>query len=377
MTAPHPTSLGPGPRGDDAGLPRIGVIGDDAPRQLVLACGAIPVRLHGAWNGEVTREAAELLGAADAVTVRLLGDLLSGRHDGLAGVVVCNDSMADLRLFYVLRILTDRSRLRFPVHLLDTPRGDGAHRRRFVARQYARLAEFVSGITGRRADAASLAEAATVESALGQALAQVRGRRRARTLGGTAALEAYRLAAQTEPIQALDGITDLLGAADVPPSSPETGAPVPVYVTGSSHPDATVYAALEAAGALVVGEDHDAGDAAWIGETVDVVSLEDACRTLAKRHALRVPSAARSLSAERTRHLLAELGRTGAAGVVALVRDLDDGPVWDLIEQRRALAGTGTWLVEAVRVPPDGAAEAAADLATRLQQIQQTAGAPQ
>ncbi|NKX51790.1 2-hydroxyacyl-CoA dehydratase, partial [Arthrobacter deserti] len=311
------------------------------------------------------QEAAELLGAADVVALRLLGDLLSGRHDGLAGVVVCNDPMADLRLSYVLRILADRGRLRFPVHLLDAPRGGGAHRGRFVARQYARLAGFVSGITGRPADATTLAEAAAAESALGRGLTQVRDQRCARTLSGTAALAAYRLAAQTAPAQALGRIADLLSAADMPSSG--TGAAVPVYLTGSSHPDATVYAELEAAGAVVVGEDHDAGDAAWVGETADAASLEDACRLLAEQHALRPPSAARSLSAGRTRHLLAELRRTGAAGVVALVRDLDDGPVWDLAEQRRALAGTGTWLAEAVRVPADGAAEAAADLTARLQ----------
>jgi benzoyl-CoA reductase/2-hydroxyglutaryl-CoA dehydratase subunit BcrC/BadD/HgdB len=367
VTATHPSEPGPGHRRNDADSPRIGIIGADAPRQLILACGAIPVRLHGAWSGEVTQEAAELLGAADAVALRLLGDVLSGRHDGLAAVVVCNDSMADLRIFYVLRILADRGRLRFPVHLLDTPRGGGAHRGRFVARQYARLAEFVSTTTGRHADAASLAGAAAAEAALAQALAQVQGRRRTRTLSGTAALEAYRLAAQTEPAQALERITDLLDASDMPPSSSETGAAVPVYVTGSSHPDATVYAVLEAAGVMVVGEDHDAGDAAWTGETVDAASLEDTCRALAQRHALRPPSASRSLSAERTRHLLAELERTGTTRVIALVRELDDGPVWDLAEQRRALADTGTWLAEAVRVPPDGAAEAAAALATRLQ----------
>jgi len=53
--------------------------------------------------------------------------------------------------------------------------------------------------------------------------------------------------------------------------------------------------------------------------------------------------------------------------VLALVRDLDDGPVWDLVEQRRALAETDTWLAEAVRVPPDGLAEATADLVSRFQ----------
>lgn len=367
MTVPAPAAVHPAPAGNDDGLARIGVIGADVPRQLVLACGAVPVRLHGAWNGQVTQEATELLGAADAVAARLLSDVLAGHHAGLDGLIVCNDSMADLRLFYVLRILANRRRLRFPVHLLDTPRGGGTHRNHFVARQYARLAEFVSGITGCPANAASLTGAASAEAALGQVLDQVRERRRDRTVSGTTALEIYQLAAQTSPAHARMQIAGLLAALHAVPSSSEAGDAVPVYVTGSFHPDATVYAALERAGAMVVGEDHDAGDPSWIGETVEATSLEEAYLALARQHALRPPSAARSLAAERTRHLLTEVGRTGAAGVLALVRDLDDGPVWDLVEQRRALAETDTWLAEAVRVPPDGLAEATADLVARFQ----------
>lgn len=369
--------------------PRIGVVGADVPRQLVLACGAVPLRIFGSWTGGVSREASELLGAADVVAARVLDGILSDaqkRPLAYDGLVVCNDSLANLRLFYVLRMLADRGRLPFTVHLLDAPRGRSEHLQRFVARQYMRLTDMITGITGRPVDRSSLRDAADRESALGDALRVLRQRRLERTVSGTAALQAYQVAAQDTPEAAIKQVTALAGTPQAPPVLLGTAGPaargaeavgpaadpVPVYVTGSSHPDDSVYAALEEAGAIVVSEDHDAGDAAWIGASVDATSLEEACHALAGLHALRPPSAARSLSAERTQHMVAEVRRTEAVGVVALVRELDDGPAWDLTEQRRALAGTETWLADVVRVQSEGTRRAARQLAARIQSRQGT-----
>ncbi|GAA1124779.1 2-hydroxyacyl-CoA dehydratase family protein [Citricoccus alkalitolerans] len=367
-------ALTPAPRPRSGGgletEPRVGVVGADVPRQIVLACGAVPVRILGSWTGAVSQEATELLGATDAVAARVLDEILSGAHDGLSGLVVCNDSMADLRVYYVLRILAERGRVPFPVHFLDAPRGGGDHRRRFVSHQYQRLAAFASGVTGQQADATSLADAAAREAALGEALEAVRGRRRERVLSGTTALMVYRAAAQLPPEDALERIADLvrITAEPVEPdaSADSACAGTPVYLTGSSHPDATVYERLEAAGAVVVGEDHDAGDAAWIGDAVTAATLEETCDLLARRHATRPPAAARSLSSERTGHLLTESDRCGAVGVVALVRDLDDGPAWDLADHRPALARRDLWLAEHLRVPADGVHDATAGVIRTL-----------
>lgn len=339
---------------------QIGIIGADAPRQILLAAGATPVRLFGAWNGPVSREASELLGAADAVAARVLDGVLSGMHDDLAGLVVCNDSAANLRVYYVLRLLAERGRIPYPVQLLDTPRGGGQHVNLFVARQYERLAGFVSGCTGQMLDAETLAAAAVREAPLAEALGRMRERRVEGTLSGSSALRCYAAAAQLAPEQALAAI-DAVQQNDAPEPA------LWVFMTGSSHPDTTVYEALEQSGIGVVGEDHDSGDAAWIGQTVDAASPGEAFSALAELHAQRPPSASRSLTSERTEHLLAEVRRTGAAGVVALVRDLDDGPVWDLPGQREALAASGTWLAGVVRVPADGAAAAAVELLASVQ----------
>ena len=343
------------------------------PRQLLLAAGATPVRLTGAWTGEVSREARELLGPADAVALRVLDGVLSGAHDGLTGLVVCNDSMAHLRIFYVLRVLAGRGRFPFHVHLLDTPRGGGQHRNQFVARQYERLANFAANCTMRQAEEADLADAADREARLGQVLDKVKARRRARTLTGAVALSCHLVAAQRSPEEAIIEIEAVLNAGTCPHSSRTAlrdrhRPAVPVFMTGSSHPDPTVYQALENAGYLVVGDDHDTGDSSWIGSPAGIAASDgigpsgDIYWSLAKLHAKRSPAAARSLSSERASHLLKAVEDSGAAGVLALVREFDDGPVWDLPDQRTALMRGGRSLAAVVQVPADGIGEATAAL---------------
>lgn len=335
--------------------PRLGVIGADVPRQLVLACGAVPVRIYGAWSGEVSQETHELIGAADAVAARVLNEILTGVHDGLDGLVICNDSMAHLRIYYVLRVLAERGRVPFPIHFLDTPRGNGPHLKRFLIHQYANLAAFIAGITGQRADRASFAHAAVRESALGQALQELTALRKARSLNGTTVLETYRAASQLSPEEASNRIGELICTESDPDTSQE--ATTSVFMTGSSHPDAAVYSAIENTGVRIVGEDHDVGESSWIGEVITAEDLEKACRALADRHIARPPAAARSLSAQRTQHFLKALDRSGATGVVALVREFDDGPVWDLAEYRPAIRNRDIWLVEETRVPASGLQE--------------------
>lgn len=324
---------------------RIGVIGSDLPRQIVLAAGARPVRLFGTWEGAPSREATDLMGATDAVQLRLLDEILTSIHDDLCGLVVCNDSAANLRLFYVLRVLSQRGRLAFPVKLLDAPRDPGDARERFVARQYEKLAAFCAEVTGVTVDVAALAAAATRERRLGRALHNLRERRLARECSGSAALAAFRTAATETPEAAIPKVE---AARDTAAASA-----LPIIVTGSSHPDSTCYSIIEGAGLAVLAEDHDAGDAAWLGEAADGSTITEVYAALARKHTLRPPLAARSRSGDRADALSSMIFRVEARGVIALVRELDDAPAWDLAMQRTAVASAGLPCVERVRIAPD------------------------
>ncbi|WP_258934470.1 hypothetical protein [Nesterenkonia pannonica] len=178
--------------------PVIGVVGADAPRHILLASQTLPQRIVGSWQAEASEESQELLGAADAVSMRVLDHLLSEEAAGLAkpGRVQRLDGESSP----LLRRPDPRpaGRLTFPVHLLDAPRGTAPHHTAFAAKQFARLAAF-AGAAGRPMDASSSLQAAEEEHRLGEALDRLRRRRLAYQCSGAQALQAYRAVTGQRP----------------------------------------------------------------------------------------------------------------------------------------------------------------------------------
>lgn len=330
--------------------PVLGIIGNDVPRQLVLAAGVLPRRLHGSWTAPVDARAAALLGAADAVAARLLVQV---RTEPLDGLVVCNDCQASLRVFYVLRATLPE----LPVHLLDLPRDDRPAARRFVRRQFEGLLAFCLRIGGTPPDASALADAARAERAVGAARARLRERRRARPaqVRGAVALAALLDSARLDPAAAVERLN---AAVD---DTPATGARL--HVTGSGHPDADVYRVLEEDGAVVVAEDHDSGDAAWVGDPIDSDDLDAVLEGLVTRHFSRIATSPTALSADRA-DITADVALDAQADIaLAFIREADEAPMWDLADQRGALAVLGIGLAVVSPVRPGDELEAAREAA--------------
>ena len=337
--------------------PLIGVVGADLPRQIVLAAGAVPLRLFGSWSGAVSRRASELLGAVDAVADRITDAILAGAHDDLSGLVVCNDSQANLRMFYVLRVLAERGEIPFPVQLLDVPHGAGTAKRAFVLGQYTRLLEFCTRVTGATVGPDDLRRAGDDQQRVADALERMRGRRAEGVCTGAAALNAYRAAACSAPEIAVATIDD----AQAP-----GGEGHRIFVTGSAHPDSSVYRELESAGATVVAEDHDTGDSGWFATCTTGDSVTEILAALATLHAGRPASAARGTTADRVKMLRQRVQESGSTAVISLVRDLDDAPAWEVSAFRDALAAPGMPFISRVQIAPGAAISATRDAMTAL-----------
>ncbi len=338
--------------------PTIGIVGNDVPRQLVSAAGALPRRLTGTWSGPIAAEAAAHLGAVDPVTTRILTELLGPGAPALDAIVVCNDSQAHLRLFYVLRMMGDRGLP--PVHLVDLPRQDDPATRRFAQVQFTRLAEFCIRITGTAPDASAWRRAAAGERAVGDALARLRVRRRTRpaAASGTAALQALLTAATVAPEDAVAALDAAEGRTDA--------SALRVHITGSDHPDPTLYATLEGQGVAVVSEDHDTGELSWLGIAVDGEDLDTVVRGLVAAHFARPGGSAVASIAERAALSRASAESAGAQAALALVRAGDEAPLWDLAASARALADAGIPLVRRTGLTPENVAAALTDAATEL-----------
>lgn len=340
--------------------PRIGVVGNDVPRQLVLACGLVPVRLTGQWSTGEPRRSSDL-GAVDDAVAGIYDDLRDGVHADLDAVVVCNDSQANLRLFYLLRARGLGGR----VHLVDLPRQDAPETRVFAHAQYRSLVEFCAGVSGIHPTASSWLEAAAAVRRVQTAAERMRQRRVQGDCSGTEALAGYRDATGLPPEQAVASIDARRGGC-------EAGR-VRVHVTGSAHPDDTVYRILQEQGVEIVSDDHDTGDRTLLGPAVTAEGVhagvpEGAAEgdddlldhrvdalldPIATAHFGRTATSAVELAQARAR-LTAELASSaGAAAVLGIVRDADEAPLWDLADQREHLRQVGIPFHVVTHLRPD------------------------
>ena len=303
------------------------MVGNDVPRQLVLAGGALPVRLTGSWTPGEPSGASDL-GAVDFSVTAAYDALRRGDHDDLSAVIVCNDSQAHLRLFYLLRARAVGA----TIQLLDLPREDSAEARRFARHQFQALLRLCEDIGGRALTPYALAEVGEDLQQLEAAVERMRARRVEGSCSGSEALAGYRDATSLPPRSAIARI-DARGG----------GAPgwVRVHATGSSHPDGTVYRILQERGVEVVSDDHDTGDRTLLGPAVAEGDVETVLDAVVTAHFERVGGSAVELAQVRAQ-LTADLAATaGVAAAVGIVRDVDEAPLWDLQDQRDELSRSG------------------------------------
>jgi benzoyl-CoA reductase/2-hydroxyglutaryl-CoA dehydratase subunit BcrC/BadD/HgdB len=317
-----------------AGRPVVGYVGADVPVEVLTAAGYVPLRLAGDPAAPSDAGDRYLGRGLDPVARSVLTRLLDGAYGPLAALVVSRDCEASLRLFYAVRELhrTDPGTGLPPVHLVDVLHLPHRSTTRYVLAKVrelrARVGDWAGAPVTDEALAAAVAAHDRVRALLGR-VAALRWARPAR-LTGTQALGVVAATTALPPDRAA-ALLEALLAQDLPEASGTR-----VFLTGSSHDHAGVYAALEEeAGFLVVGEDHDWGDLLHhrrVDPTADPALLELA---LAERYQHNGPAAARASIRRRAAHTAAAARACGAEALLSYVRVLDDAPRWDFPAQRQ------------------------------------------
>ena len=339
--------------------PLVGMLGADVPRELVLAAGGQPVRLPARPGPATTPdrdEARRLLGAVDEPAVDVLADLLTGRLDHVAGLLVSRDRDAWLRVFYVVRALRETRPDLPAVHLVDVVHLPRRASLRYTERQLHRCAEVLVRWTGTPVDADALAAAARATTGVRGALGRLQDARRSGLVSGTEAWQRFAAADEETPEDAVRAVDDLLRRAADRDALPGR----PLFLSGSTQHDDSVHATLEAGGWRVVGEDHDPGALALTVELSEPPRHDTSSwlQVLAAGYARRGPDAPTATAADRAAWAVAEAERGGARAVLHYVRRHDEAPLWDLPSLRARADATGL-AVAALRdqgTEPDGAA---------------------
>ena len=111
-----------------------------------------------------------------------------------------------------------------------------------------------------------------------------------------------------------------------------------LYLTGSAQETTELYERIEAAGGVVVGEDHDWGDRYYDRDTRGDL---DPLSALVDRHMLRISNTKRASVALRVADLTESAGKAGAEGVLFMTNLNDDALSWDYPSQKKALGELG------------------------------------
>ena len=329
-------------------------IGADVPRELIEAAGFRPVRLSGAGAAARTDLPANFSARARSLTDQLLrGDF--------AGCAIGHGSVEDVQLFASLREL-DRNGLScsFPVVFVDLLHQAGSP---VFAYNLARLRQFktaLEGLSGKTVTDSALAAAIASADRLRASARTVFERRTAHTptLSGADALNLLR---------DLGGLT--VTEADSRLAEFSDGAPLTgkrLLVTGSPHETDAIYRLAEAAGAVIVGEDHDWGDL-WLDGDPDptLPPLE----ALAARPQQRPSADPTASSAARAQALARRAVALRVDGLLHFRLDGDEAAPWDLKSTADALGETGVPLLAlttASTAEGDKAAEVTARVAAFL-----------
>jgi len=330
---------------------KLAYVGADIPREMIAAAGFVPIRL-AADTGAVRGES---VAGQSPRTRALLAQIMDG---AFAGVAIAHGCAEDAQLFSVLRELSRVGRLDGPpVTHLDILHGAEPAIRAYDRARLRGFKGWLEVLGGEPVTAEALRVQIAAANAQRRRLAEVLSLRAEPMpkLSGVQALDLIKAISRVPP-----GKGDRLIDAAEGDATPISGRRV--MVTGSTHETSALYAAIEAAGCVIVGEDHDWGEA-WAGAMVD--ERLDPFEALAVRWETPPLSAPTGSSRVRAEALATRAAELDVEAVIHVRLPGDEASPWDVAETRKALDAVGKPLAT-LKLDPAPDAAGVAEMADKL-----------
>ena len=314
----------------------VGYVGADVPEEIFVAAGLLPVRVSGDPTTSDAAVEAHVEATADPAVRSIAARLLDGTYDYLDHVVICASPAIYAALY---GFLVEGRRLdadfRGPdAYLFDFFHSPLGTTDAFNAESLKLLCEATSAWAGRTISDADLFAAISAVNRKRRSLARLGELRAERRLTGVEALQVYAAAAAM-PLEDFQFALEAL-IAEAAARAPLPGRPV--AYSGSETETLEAYRQIEAAGALIVGDDQE-----WGGRAVTGLVDESlpALQALRLRYQFRAPQPANSLVDRRADYLLGLVERTGAQAVVFRILAIDHAASWEYPTLRKRLEAQG------------------------------------
>jgi benzoyl-CoA reductase/2-hydroxyglutaryl-CoA dehydratase subunit BcrC/BadD/HgdB len=341
-----------------AGKPLVAYLGKAVPVELILAAGAFPLAMHGDPAEDTPLAERFIDDDFDGELKSVYQRVVSGYYNGADLIVIPRSSNGYLYLYYFLletrRMLPDHA---FPevvlFDVLNTPYWSTG---RYVQGRLLALKEKLEQVCGRTIGEAGLREAIAAVNRSRSALQALNGLRREGRVQGSELLAFVAAAGCIGPEAAGELASEAV--AQYSGAAAKTG--MRLMVKGALQGDTGFYELVEALGALVVADDHAAGEGSF-EHLVD--PAQDPVAALTEHYHLHVHGVRSFPQAAQDRRFMGIVEAAGVEGVVFVHDEFDDTLGWDYPEQKRLLDERGipsVFLQQQSYRAPDRAAQEAA-----------------
>lgn len=316
----------------------VGCLGSDVPEEILIAFGYLPVRIMGDPKTPTDLADEYLEQGFDPVIRAQFARLLAGSYQYLDYLVISNSSDADIRLYYYLRALSHMG------HEVELPKlyfYDFLHTRFRDSALYNRqrtkeLIQELESWSGRSLHEGELWDSIRICNQNRKLLQDLSAFRRAEhvRISGTQALKIIGSSMLMDKERHNELLRHLLDSVEALPIL----SGVKIFVTGSRQEHTEFYELVESCGAVIVGEDHDAGLRYYIG---DIDTQVDPTDGIVDRYHLRYLPSSQATVTERVKTLMEHVKAVGSEGVIFFIHQANDAPSWDYPEQMKALREIG------------------------------------
>jgi len=310
----------------------VACLGVDVPRELIEAAGLTPWRLP--IDGDTTSTAFPGLGRRSRLVLNRLGS------EGFApaGVAIGHDGAEDAQLFAILRELHRTGRgPSAPFALIDLLHQPGAPTHDYNLARLQTFRRWLETVSGRAVTPGAMTEAVRSANDRKRRLASLFTARTSASpsLSGADAIDIIRAVTQLSSEVA----NALIGSLAATMENHPVLSGKRILLTGSRHETSTVYRAIEATGAVIVGEDHAWGDP-WVDALLD--ETIDALEAISVRaQSTTWPSPVQS-SAIRAQAIADHARSLKVDAVIHCSIDGDEASPWDVKATRSALRDQAT-----------------------------------
>ena len=318
----------------------IGVVGDEAPDELIIAAGYVPVKVCGKI-GAPTKHAAENLENSvftDMEFATMYDRLLDGTYiDLLEQVIISHPMPWNYRLFLSIR----EYKRQFPdaavppIYFLDFEGRTSLIDQERNIKIYKGLKEALESWSGKAVTDEAISKAIDIcnenRSAL-EAFDRLRNQVPSR-ITGTEALIVIGAALFMEKEEYTRLVKELTAEAA---SWPEVDLPR-IYFCGSDQHSTDIYERIENCGVNIVGEDHNWGTRYYFN---NVVKDDDLVGSIVNRYMFKIPGAKATVK-ERVAALSKAVTDTAAQGVFFYFTRTDGYACWTYPSQRDMLIAKG------------------------------------